>query len=336
MKVLYLENDTLYILDQTLLPGEERYIEVHDVDTLFEAIKSLKVRGAPLIGIAAAYGVYVESLKHTGSTDFKEKVLGAIEKLRKARPTAYNLMRALDRMKDIIKRVDTEISSRLLEEARSIEREEVESCEKMGNFGASLFKKPQRVLTICNTGTLATGGIGTALGVIRKLRERGLLRTLYVMETRPLLQGARLTMWELMKDKIDAYLINDSLAPYLIKIGKIDVVFTGADRIAMNGDTANKVGTLSIAIAAKRYGIPFYIVAPLSTFDPNARSGKDIIVEERSEDEITHCYRERVAPSGVRALNYAFDITERELISGYITEVGIIDPPFYRYFPMQK
>jgi methylthioribose-1-phosphate isomerase len=331
MRVFEFLGDRIVLLDQTLLPGKKEYIEIKDVDGLVEAIKSMRVRGAPLLGIISAYGVVLEAKRSTGFGGEKGREIleGAIQKLAETRPTAYNLFNSLTRMKRVLDRANPDrIFEDLFEEAKRIEEEEIERCENISLYGVEILPENSKVLTICNTGTLATGGIGTALGVIKMGWERGRIREIYVCETRPLLQGSRLTMWELQEEGIPATLIPDSSASFLMKRGEINVVIVGADRIARNGDTANKIGTLSLAISAKTFDIPFYVAAPLSTFDPGIKSGDEIKIEEREPEEVLKIGDVAIAPEGTRALNLAFDVTPGEYIKGFITEKGIFVPPF--------
>ena len=295
------------ILDQRALPHLETYIEARTSGDVATAIREMAVRGAPLIGIAAAYGLALAYIRG-------EDVGAAKEALAGARPTAINPARALER----VARARDPVA-----EAVAIHEEEKERCLRMARHGAELIKPGSAVLTHCNTGVLATGGIGTALGVIYKAWELGRVRTVWVDETRPWLQGARLTSWELGRVGVPHTLIVDGLAAFLMARGKVDAVLVGADRVAANGDVANKVGTLSLAISARHFGVPFYVVAPSTSFDPHVPDGKAIPVEERSEEEVLSFGGIRAAPGGTRALNYSFDITPSCLITAYITEEGV-------------
>jgi len=328
--------DALVVLDQTFLPGEVKYIALHSIAEIYEAIKSLRVRGAPAIGIAAAYGVTVAALRRSGYTytDFLSAFLNDKEKLASSRPTAVNLFWALKRMERSVRENAhlpvEKICELMLKEANAIYDEDVENCRKIGENGITLLKNGDGILTHCNAGALATSMYGTALSPIYIGKERGYDFRVYVDETRPLLQGARLTSFELMEAGIDTTLICDSAASHLMSTGAVNAVLVGADRIALNGDTANKIGTCAVSIIAKYYGIPFYVCAPLSTFDISCKSGEDITIEERPSDEITDMwYNKRMAPDNIKTLNPAFDITSGKNISAIITERGIIFPPFY-------
>ncbi len=319
---VYIKGDTLFILDQTLLPLEEKYIAITDVDQLCEAIKSLRVRGAPLIGIAAAYGVLLHILRNGFSVP---KLKEVIHKLAATRPTAVNLFKALERIEKALESgAGYEQVKEIIE---TIVREEKEATLRMAEYGVQEVKG-KRALTICNTGVLATGGIGTALGIIYKLFEKGELEMVYVCETRPLLQGARLTAWELSKAGIPYRLITDNTAGYVMSLGMVDFVVVGADRISATGDTANKIGSLTLAILAKYYGIPFHVVAPFTTVDLSIESGEDIPIEQRSDEEVTCVFGKRIAPEGAKALNFAFDVIPSKLITSIITDKGVAKPPY--------
>lgn len=322
----------LRMIDQTLLPVEHRTIDCRDVETVWEAIKSLRVRGAPAIGVAAAYGVVIGLQRHANAdrTGFDNRFQEVVEYLAGSRPTAVNLFWALDRLKGLHARSPELSSSQLLEalllEAQAIEVEDREMCAAIGQHGATLLKSGWGVLTHCNAGGLATAGDGTALAVFFAAAEQGKQIHIYADETRPLLQGARLTTWELMQRKVPVTLICDSMAGWVMKEGKIQAVITGADRITANGDSANKIGTYSVAHLAKAHGIPFYIAAPTSTFDLSLDTGESIPIEQRKSDEITHGFGRQTAPDGVDVYNPAFDVTPASLIAGIITEKGIISP----------
>jgi methylthioribose-1-phosphate isomerase len=323
----------LTLIDQTLLPNEIRLIECRDVETVWEAIKMLRVRGAPAIGIAAAYGVLVglQTVNDDDSpADFVSRFDEVTEYLAGSRPTAVNLFWALDRMRDVIQ-ANQESSpastrERLLEEAIQIHEEDRRMCHEIGGFGADLLQNVSGVLTHCNAGGLATAEYGTALSVFFTAQDRGQRLHVFVDETRPLLQGARLTAWELLQRGIDATLICDSMAAQVMREGKVQAVVTGADRIAFNGDSANKIGTYSLAVLANAHNIPFYIAAPSSTFDFSIDSGDQIPIEEREAEEITHGFGRQTAPTGVQVYNPAFDVTPASLIRAIITEKGIIEP----------
>ena len=325
------EKNQIKIIDQTKLPGELRYAYIKNVAQLFDAIKSMKIRGAPALAAAGALGVVLAAYKSRARNNrqLKRKLEQVIQYLGRSRPTAVNLFWALDRMRKVIdnnSNNSTErIKSALLKEAREVMKEDRITCRKMAEVGSRLIKDGDSILTICNAGILATIDYGTALGVIYRAKVEGKKFKVYACETRPLFQGARLTIWELKKKGIDATLICDSLAATLIRKKQITKVFVGADRIARNGDAANKVGTYNLAVLANWHGIPFYIVAPLSTFDPAIKTGNDIPIEERSPFEVTHnFFKKPIAPAGVRVLNPAFDITPHKLITAIITEKGIL------------
>ena len=297
--------DRLELLDQRLLPGRKKYVACTTADQVAKAIRDMVVRGAPAIGCAAAFGVVL------GKGSRK-----SFEALARSRPTAVNLFWALERMK---KAKDLEA------EAKAIFEEDLAANRAMGELGATLIPERARVMTHCNTGALATAGYGTALGVIRSSKKKRI--RVIANETRPYLQGARLTAWELLQEGIPCTLITDSMAGHLMSRGEVDVVVVGADRIAANGDVANKIGTYPLAVLAKRHGIPFYVVAPLSTFDPKIPSGKEIPIEERPAAEVTGYRDRRWAPRGVAVRNPAFDVTPAELISGIVCERGVIFAP---------
>jgi len=317
------------ILDQTRLPQEEHYLTYDRVDQIADAIRTLQVRGAPLIGLAAAYAIALAARGE--GEDLTARVAHAADLLRATRPTARNLFWAIDRM---VSRAEQGASaSDLLDEARAIHREDAETCRRIGEHGSALVPEGATVLTICNAGALATGGDGTALGVIRAARAAGNPVEVLACETRPLLQGARLTLWELMRDEIPATLITDSMAGACMQRGMIDIVITGADRIARNGDTANKIGTYGLAVLAHHHGIPFYVAAPMSTVDLSLASGSQIPIEERRPEEVLGFAGIPTAPKGAHALNPAFDVTPAQLITGIITERGVLRAPYDRAFP---
>ncbi len=320
--------DRVRLLDQTRLPGGEVYLELDGYQDIASAIVELKIRGAPAIGIAVAYGVALGALKIESESkdEFLERFRGVTKTLASTRPTARNLFQAIERMEKVARsgRDVEEIKELLITEAGKIHSEEAESSKKMSRFGSELIENGFRILTHCNTGALAAPDYGTAFGVIRWAKEEGKKIKVYATETRPLLQGARLTCWELKKANIPSVLIIDSMAGYLMSRGEIDCVILGADRIALNGDTANKIGTYTLAVLAKEHGIPFYVVAPTTTVDPNLASGDQIPIEQRNPDEVTHIRGVAIAPEGFGALNLAFDVTPHHLISAIITERGII------------
>ncbi|TDJ53105.1 MAG: S-methyl-5-thioribose-1-phosphate isomerase [Gemmatimonadetes bacterium] len=318
------------ILDQRLLPGEETYADLNSVEEVAVAIETLAVRGAPLIGIAAAMGVALAVGKlqvagGVGRDDVRRVVAGAIERLRGTRPTAVNLNWALDRMASVAASADADsMFDVLLKEAKAIHAEDAAMCRRIGEAGAPLVKHGATVITHCNAGALATGGIGTALAPIYLAGEEGRLATVMVLETRPLLQGARLTTWELARSGIPCTLMTDSMAASRLSNGDISWVIVGADRIAANGDVANKIGTLGLALLAKHYGVPFYVAAPSSTFDPATATGADIPIEQRAPEEVGRIGTQRIA-ADVPVWNPAFDVTPAELITAFITNEGMIE-----------
>jgi methylthioribose-1-phosphate isomerase len=322
----------LRIVDQTMLPGEIRYLELETLDAVAQAIQTLKVRGAPLIGIVAAYGaaLVARSARSSPFAEFKERVLLAVETLGETRPTAVNLFEALRRVREVLERSDDPASAALAieDEALRFHREERERCRAIGENGASLIPEGARILTVCNTGPLATGGEGTALGVIAHAHRKGRVERVYVAETRPLLQGARLTMLELRDMGIPGVLIPDGASGAVMSREGVNAVVVGADRIARNGDTANKIGTLNLAVLAGYFRCPFYVAAPTSTIDRDAESGGEIPLERRAEEEVLECAGQRIAPEGSRALNMAFDVTPNDLITAIITEKGVLRPPY--------
>jgi len=325
----------LVLIDQTLLPVEFREIECRTVETAWEAIKSLRVRGAPAIGVAAAYAVClgIQSVRGGSVAEFFARLAEVCAYLATSRPTAVNLFWALDRMRrtgeGLRGKADVdEIATRLLDEARAIEAEDRRMCRAMGRFGAELLTDGAGVLTHCNAGGLATADYGTALAVIFAAHESGKRLHVYADETRPLLQGARLTAWELMNRGIETTLICDSMAAQVMRERKVASVIVGADRIAANGDTANKIGTYGVAVLAEHHGIPFYVAAPSSTFDFSIASGAEIPIEHRHPDEVTHGFGRQTAPAGVGVYNPAFDVTPAALIAAFVTERGVIRPPY--------
>ncbi|HWP82673.1 MAG TPA: S-methyl-5-thioribose-1-phosphate isomerase [Bacteroidota bacterium] len=321
-------------LDQRKLPTSEIYVETDNPDQVVEAIKTLAIRGAPLIGIAAAYGVAL-AIYHVRNAD-AGTVRSAFEKssikLGTSRPTAVNLFWALQRMRKVFEEhADqslVELKKRLLEEARQIHREDEAMCRRIGELGAEILPNAASVLTHCNTGYLATGGKGTAQGILSTAWERHKLKHVYIDETRPLLQGARLTAWELIKLGIPATLLTDNTAAFVMQRGAVNAVVVGADRIAANGDVANKVGTYGLAVLAKHHGIPFYVAAPISTVDPETVSGAGIPIEQRSADEVTIIGGHRVAVNDVDVYSPAFDVTPNELITAIVTDRGVLRAPF--------
>ena len=321
------------IIDQTRLPGELVYLDCRNLDVLWQAIRELKVRGAPALGIAAAYGVLlgIKDFKGKDSAAFVRRVGEVCDYIGRSRPTAVNLFAALRQMRLLAENNRTRpvmlLRAALEAEARAIFEEDRAVCRALGRYGAELIPSGATLMTVCNAGALATADYGTALGVMYAARKAGRKFRVYALETRPLLQGARLTAWELMKNRIDVTLICDNMAASVMRDKGVDVIFAGADRIAANGDTANKIGTYMLAVLAAHHRIPFYIVAPRTTFDLNIADGTQIIVEERSADEVTSFGARRTAPAGVKVYNPAFDVTPHALISGIVTEYGIIRRP---------
>lgn len=327
MKVQALERcgSRLRFIDQTALPVRLVHKETDDYRDIIAAIKRLEIRGAPAIGIAAAYALAVAVTKQGAYSIDLLRRLGS--EIKAARPTAVNLFWAVDRVLDRMKAHGdipaVEASRRLWEEAEAIHNEDREMCARIGRHGSELIRDGATVLTHCNTGALATGGIGTALGVIYTCRDQGKRIKVYADETRPLLQGSRLTAWELQQEGIDVTLICDNTAAMLMRQGKIDAVLVGADRIAGNGDTANKIGTYSIAVLAKEHGIPFYVAAPSSTFDSGIENGSQIVIEERSAKEVIEGFGKLTAPPNIQVYSPAFDVTPNGFITAFITDLGV-------------
>jgi len=315
--------DHAKLIDQRKLPHEEVYVNVKSSKEMYDAIKNMTIRGAPAIGVAAGYGIALAALNNTDKKSLERE----IALIASARPTAYNLFYTVERMRKLLKRENLEASI-FVEEAIKIHEEDKKLTELLGENGVKLIKDNSLYMTICNAGALATGGIGTALAVFYKAKEEGKDITVFVPETRPFLQGARLTAWELKKNGIRAILIVDGAISHIMKTEEIKGVFTGADRIARNGDSANKIGTYSLSLSAREKGVPFYVVAPGTTFDLGLTSGKDIPIEERNEEEVTKFMGLRTAPDDIEVKNPAFDVTPHELISGIVTEKGVIYPPF--------
>jgi methylthioribose-1-phosphate isomerase len=332
MKAIEWLGNKVRILDQTKLPQKEVYLELDRHQDIASAIVELKIRGAPAIGVAGAYAVALGALKIKASSkaEFLKKLQAVSQTIASTRPTARNLFRALERMQRAAESgKDVEpIKKALVAEAIAIHNEEAEATLKLSKLGAELIKDGFTILTHCNTGPLATAGYGTALGVIRQAWEQGKKLKVFATETRPLLQGARLTAWELKEFNIPFSLITDSMAGYFMSKGEIDCVIVGADRIALNGDTANKIGTYTLAVLAKENNVPFYVAAPLTTIDPSLASGDEIPIEQRGPDEVTHIQGVAIAPEGIKAQNPAFDVTPHPYINAIITEVGIIQVPF--------
>ena len=329
------------MIDQRKLPASEVYVTCKTANEVAKAIKTMVIRGAPAIGVAAAMGIAVGMTRSraTGTKQFTTEFQKTCELMAGTRPTAVNLFWAIERMKKAFaaaahdgQSVD-EIKRKLVAEARAIHDEDVQSCRTMGAHGATLVPSSARILTHCNAGALATAGYGTALGVIRAAAEQGKTIAVLADETRPFLQGARLTAWELVRDGIDTTVITDNMAGAMMRLGQVDLVVVGADRIAANGDVANKIGTYSVAVLAKEHGIPFYVAAPLSTVDLNTPDGSRIPIEERNEREVTHVGANRLTPEGARIRNPAFDVTPSQYVTAIITERGIARAPFAESLP---
>jgi len=320
------------ILDQTRLPREEVYLELGHYQDIASAIVEMKIRGAPAIGILGAYGVALGALRiETASRDeFLDKLQVITRTLMATRPTAKNLFRAIDRMQQVaqVGQDVEQIKKTLIDEAVKIHAEETEATRRLSQLGTELIRDGFTILTHCNTGALATAGWGTALGVVEQAKEQGKKIKVLATETRPLLQGARLTAWELKKANIPVTLITDSMAGYFMKRGEVDCVIVGADRIAANGDTANKIGTYSLAVLAMENDVPFYVAAPTTTVDLSLAAGNEIPLEQRSPAEVTHIQGVSLAPEGTQAANPAFDVTPHRYITAIITERGIIKEPY--------
>ncbi len=337
IKTICWKKDSVKIIDQTKLPLELEYLYIKDAGTLWHAIKELKVRGAPALGAAAAFGVYI-AIKDSRAKDFaqfKKELDKAASYLASSRPTAKNLFWGIERIRSVSlanrdKPVGI-IKKLIFREAQKVLDEDKRSCRNIGFYGAKLIRDKDAVLTVCNAGILATVDYGTALGVIYRAKEEGKKIDVFACETRPLLQGARLTAWELKRKGVNVTLIGDSMAASLMAQGKIKRVIAGADRIASNGDSANKIGTYSLAVLADYHKIPFYIAAPISTFDLAVKSGKGIPIEERKPEELTELFFKRaVAPKGIKVFNPAFDVTPHNLITAIITDKGVIKPPYIK------
>ena len=328
------KDDAVVMIDQKRLPHEERYVTCRDYREVCAAINDMTIRGAPAIGVAAALGIALgaRSLSARTKKEFRDAFYQICACFSQTRPTARNLFWAIERMKACFEknmgRSIAEVKKALVAEACLIVQEDIEINRRIGFYGKELIRDGDRILTHCNAGALATAGYGTALGVIRAAHEEGKKLHIFVDETRPVLQGARLTAWELDKESIPATLIADNMAGSLMHRGKIDKVIVGADRIAANGDTANKIGTYSLAVLAKENGIPFYVAAPLSTIDLSVKNGDDIPIEERNNEELLCFSGNRIAPAGMAAYNPAFDVTPHRYVTGIITEAGIATSPY--------
>lgn len=328
------EGDVVYILDQRALPFSQEELACRCADDVVAAIKSLAIRGAPAIGIAGIYGLWVQACQLRGSITFWESLATARERLKMARPTAVNLAWAIDRAWSRLDLARPELAEgTLYREAELLAQEETLRNRLIAEYGADLLNPGSQVLTHCNTGSLATVGVGTALGVIREGYRCSRVQLVWVDETRPLLQGARLTAWELLNDMIPAILIADSTAATLMGQGRVDAVIVGADRICANGDTANKVGTYGLAVLAHHHQVPFYVAAPISTVDVSLSHGSAIPIEERDGEEVRTLFGAPIAPSGIAVFNPAFDVTPGELITAIITDQGVVFPPYDASLP---
>ena len=332
MKPIEWLGNKLKIIDQTKLPETTAFVELSDYRNVVAAIREMKVRGAPAIGVAAAYGIALgaQNIKTESKDRFISQLGQILQAFSAARPTAANLFRTIDRMKKIASTTDDTpgIKQALIDEAKRIHSEEEAATERLSQLGAELIEDGFTILTHCNTGSLATAGYGTALGIIKAAKKQGKKIDVIATETRPLLQGARLTAWELMQENIPATLVTDSMAGYFINQGKVDCVIVGADRIAANGDVANKIGTYTLAVLAAENGIPFYVAAPTSTIDLSLNSGAEIPIEERNPEEVTSIGGVILAPQGIKAANPAFDVTPHRYITAIITEKGIVKEPY--------
>jgi methylthioribose-1-phosphate isomerase len=330
------QGDVIVMVDQRKLPGQEIYVRSRTAQEVARAIRTMVIRGAPAIGVAAAMGIALGMRRSTakGTRQFAVEFQKICDMMAATRPTAVNLFWAIDRMKRAFAEgaqageSPEELAGRLEREARAIHDEDVASCRAMGAFGSDVVPDGARVLTHCNAGALATAGYGSALGVVRAAVEQGKKIAVFADETRPFLQGARLTAWELVRDGINTTVITESMAGPLMRAGEIDLVVVGADRIAANGDTANKIGTYTVAVLAHEHKVPFYVAAPLSTIDLSTPDGDQIPIEERDRREITHLGSSRLTPEGAHIRNPAFDVTPHRYIAGIITEKGIFRPPY--------
>lgn len=337
IKTVEWTDEGVRMIDQRLLPTEEKYLTLRSYEEVAEAIKLMVVRGAPAIGVSAAMGLALGAKQSvsTSAPDLAYDFDHMCDVMSRTRPTAVNLFWAIERMRDRFRRASAatsdadEIKQQLVEEAEKIYDEDLEANRALGRFGGELIPDGATVLTHCNAGALATAGdYGTALGVIRGARDAGKRVAVFADETRPFLQGSRLTAWELEKDQIPVTLITDNMAGHVMKQGKIDAVVVGADRIAANGDAANKIGTYMVAVLARRHDIPFYVAAPVSTVDLALPTGEQIPIEERDAGEVTHIRGERLAPEGIAVHNPAFDVTPHDLIAAIITDKGVARPPY--------
>ncbi|MCP9495701.1 MAG: S-methyl-5-thioribose-1-phosphate isomerase [Pyrinomonadaceae bacterium MAG19_C2-C3] len=337
IKTVEWTNEGVRMIDQRVLPTEVTYLTLRSYEEVADAIKTMVVRGAPAIGVSAAFGLALGAKQAVGTdaTDLEQDFDYMCQVMSETRPTAVNLFWAIERMRDAFRRARAETSSvetikqRLVEEAQKIYDEDIKANRALGQFGGELLNDGATVLTHCNAGALATAGdYGTALGVIRGARDAGKRIAVIADETRPFLQGTRLTAWELAQDDIPVTIITDNMAGHVMKQGKVDAVVVGADRIAANGDTANKIGTYMVAVLAREHGIPFYVAAPISTIDLTLASGDEIPIEERNAREVTHIREQRFAPEGVAVQNPAFDVTPNKLVAAIITDKGIARAPY--------
>ncbi|MGZ9143523.1 MAG: S-methyl-5-thioribose-1-phosphate isomerase [Candidatus Binatia bacterium] len=331
VKTIEWKNDRVIMLDQRLLPHREIYRSYRNYHQVAEAIRSMVIRGAPAIGVAAAMGVALGAL-HAPDRNFDREFERMVAVLGKTRPTAVNLFWALERMRVVytsqrFKGLAT-VRRGLKAAALEIFKEDIAANKLIGRYGVPLLRDAKQIMTHCNAGALATAGYGTALGVMRALKEAGRQFEVYVNETRPFLQGARLTAWELKQEKIPATLVTDNMVGYLMQQGRVDAVVVGCDRVAANGDVANKIGTYTVAVLAKRHAIPFYVAGPTSSIDIDCPAGKDIPIEQRDGKEVSHIFGKALAPKGMKVFNPAFDVTDHELVTAIITERGVINPPY--------
>jgi methylthioribose-1-phosphate isomerase len=337
--VTWTPSGTVRLIDQTRLPTEEVYIECRTIEEVAEAIRTMRVRGAPAIGVTAAMGLALgaQTIQARTFQDFFEAMEEMASLLSRTRPTAVNLAWAVRRLLELVRKSRDlslpEIKAALVAEARKMREEDIQNNRAMGQYGQSLIPSPARILTHCNAGGLATAGYGTAVGVIRAAAEAGKRIMVWVDETRPLLQGARLTAWELQRAGIPVTLITDNMAGHFMGRGQVDLVVVGADRIARNGDVANKIGTYSVALLARAHGIPFYVAAPISTLDLSLTDGSQIPIEERAPEEVTQIGGRHVAPAGIRVVNPAFDVTPASCVDAIITERGIARAPYEESLP---
>ena len=333
VKTIEWKNARVIMLDQRLLPHREVYRVCRDYHQVAEAIRNMVIRGAPAIGVAAAMGVALGALQ-ASPKGFDRSFERMLATLGKTRPTAVNLFWALQRMRAVYSQYRSQgvgtVKRALHQEAQKIYKEDIAANRQLGKHGATLLGDARRIMTHCNAGALATAGYGTALGVLRALKESGKRFEVFVNETRPFLQGARLTAWELKKERIPATLITDGMAGHLMQAGQIDAVVVGCDRVAANGDVANKIGTYMVAVLAQRHRIPFYVAGPTSSIDVDCACGKDIPIEQRDPREVSHIFGKALAPKGIKVFNPAFDVTAQELVSAIITEKGVIHPPYQR------